>query len=155
MGAEDRVRELGLDLAQAAAPVANYVPAVAAGNLLFLSGQLPANADGGRPDGKVGIDFPVEEAYQMARQTATGLLARLRAEIGNLDRVKRVVKVTGYVNAPPDFKQHPQVVNGASDLFVEVFGDRGKHARAAVGVASLPFGAPLEIEMIVEIEGNV
>ncbi len=142
MSAEDKAKELGLDLGGAAAPIANYVPAVRTGNLIFVSGQLPTRPDGSRPTGKLGAEISVEDGYEAARLATVALLARVRAEAGSLDRVKRVVKVTGYVNATPDFTQHPQVVNGASDLLAEVFGDAGRHARAAVGVGSLPLGVP-------------
>jgi enamine deaminase RidA (YjgF/YER057c/UK114 family) len=155
MTAEDKVRELGLDLSRPATPVANYVPAVRTGNLVFLSGHVsPAGADGSRPAGKVGAEFDVDQAYQIARTVAVAMLASLRAEIGSLDRVSRIVKVLGMVNATAGFTQHPRVVNGASDLFVEVFGEAiGKHARSAVGVGSLPANVPIEIEMVVEVEG--
>ncbi len=155
MTAEDKVRELGLDLSRPATPLANYVPAVRTGNLVFLSGHVPpARADGSRPAGKVGAEVNVDQAYQLARTVAVAMLGSLRAEIGSLDRVRRIVKVLGMVNATADFTQHPRVVNGASDLLVEVFGEAiGKHARSAVGVASLPADVPVEIEMVVEIEG--
>ncbi len=154
MSAEDKVRELGLDLTRPATPVANYVPTVRTGNLVFTSGHVPPPLpDGSRPTGKVGTDLNVDQGYQIARVVAIAMLASLRAELGSLDRVKRVVKVLGMVNTAPDFTQHPRVVNGASDLFVEVFGeDIGKHARSAIGVASLPSNVPLEIEMVVEVE---
>ena len=152
MSAEEKAKQLGLDLGGATPPVANYVPTVRTGNLIFVSGQLPTRPDGSRPTGKLGAEISVEEGYEAARLATIGLLARVRAETGSLDRVKRVVKVTGYVNATPDFTQHPQVINGASDLFFEVFGDAGRHARAAVGVGSLPLGAPVEVELIVEVE---
>ncbi len=153
MTAEERARELGLDLAAQPRPVANYVPAARAGDLLYLSGHIPApDANGRRPSGKVGIDLSVEEAYQIAREVAVALISTVRAELGSLDRVRRVVKVVGMVNAGPDFSQQPQVINGASDLLVEVFGDRGRHARSAVGVASLPLDVPVEIEMVVQVE---
>lgn len=153
MTAEERVTELGLNLTSGAAPVANYVMAVQTGNLVFLSGQLPTLPDGSRQRGKVGVEFSTDEAYQSARLATIGLLSRLKEAIGSLDRVTRVVKVTGYVNALPDFDQQPQVINGASDLLVEVFGEAGRHARAAVGAGSLPLGAPVEVEMIVEVSG--
>jgi len=153
MTAEEKIAELGLNLGSGPAPVANYVPAVQTGNLVFLSGQLPTKPDGSRVIGKLGADLEVQAGYDAARLCATGLLARLRDEIGSLDRVVRVVKVNGYVNSTPDFGQQPQVVNGASDLLVEVFGDAGRHARAAVSAGSLPLGAAVEVEMIVEISG--
>jgi enamine deaminase RidA (YjgF/YER057c/UK114 family) len=152
MTAEERVQELGLDLALPPAPLANYIPAVQTGNLVFLSGQVPVLPDGTRLRGKVGAELDVDEAKQAARLCATGLLARLRAHVGSLDRVHRVVKVTGFVNAVPDFEQQPMVINGASDLFVEVFGENGRHARSAVGVGSLPFNVPVEVEAIFEVE---
>jgi enamine deaminase RidA (YjgF/YER057c/UK114 family) len=154
VSAEERARQLGLDLSRPATPVANYVPAVRVGDLVFLSGHVPPPApDGSRPAGKLGAEFDVDQGYQIARSVAVALLASLRAEIGSLDRVRRVVKVLGMVNATPDFGQHPRVINGASDLLVEVFGETaGKHARSAVGVGSLPSGVPVEIEMIVEVE---
>jgi enamine deaminase RidA (YjgF/YER057c/UK114 family) len=154
MSAEERARHLGLDLGRPPSPVANYVPAVRAGNLVFLSGHVPpAGEDGTRPQGKVGAEFDVEAAYQVARAVAVSMLASLRAEIGSLDRVRRVVKVTGLVNASESFTQHPQVINGASDLLVEVFGPEiGKHARTAAGAGSLPANVPVEIDMVVEVE---
>ena len=134
------------------APVANYVNAVRTGNLLYLAGKGPrADAKGVRPVGKVGRDFTAEQAYQHARSVGMDLLAVMRAERGSLDRVKRVVKVLGMVNAVPEFTDHPKVINGCSDLFVEVLGEAGKHARSAVGMGSLPMGIPVEIEGIVEV----
>ena len=153
MTAEERVAELGLDLTAAPAPLANYVTAVRSGNQVFISGQLPVLPDGSRMRGKVGVDLTVEEGYQAARLSAVALLARLRQAVGSLDKVVRIVKLNGYVNAPADFEQQPAVINGASDLLVEVFVEAGRHARAAVGVASLPLNAPVEVEMIVEVEG--
>ena len=152
MGAEDRVNELGLDLSQAAAPVANYVPAVTTGKLVFLSGKGPTQADGTMLRGKVGSDLDVDQAYQAARLVGIQLLAGLRQHIGSLDGVNRVVKLLGMVNAEPDFEDHPKVVNGCSDLLVSVFGDSGMHARSAVGMGSLPDQIPVEIEMIVELK---
>jgi enamine deaminase RidA (YjgF/YER057c/UK114 family) len=155
MTAEENARQLGLDLTRPATPVANYVPTVRTGNLVFLSGHVPPpGPDGSRPAGKVGADFDVDDAYRIARGVAAAMLASLRAEIGSLDKVRRVVKVLGMVNATPEFTQHPRVVNGASDLLVEVFGEAiGKHARSAVGVGSLPSNVPVEIEMVVEVAG--
>jgi enamine deaminase RidA (YjgF/YER057c/UK114 family) len=127
--------------------VANYVNAVRTGNLLYLAGKGPA----GSPPGIVGKDFTIEQAYQHARSTGLALLAVMRDELGSLDRVKRVVKVLGMVNAVPGFGDQPKVINGCSDLFVEVFGERGKHARSAVGMGSLPNNIPVEIEVIVEV----
>jgi enamine deaminase RidA (YjgF/YER057c/UK114 family) len=153
MSAEQRLRELKIDLGNVSAPVANYVNAVRTGNLLFLSGKGPrAGADGKRPRGKVGREYTIEQAYEHARTVGLDLLAVMRTELGSLDKVKRVVKVLGMVNSVPEFEDPPKVINGCSDLFVEVFGERGRHARSAVGMAALPMGIPVEIECIVEVE---
>ena len=153
MSAEKRLKALKIDLGTVSAPVANYVNAVQTGNLLFLAGKGPRpGADGKRPKGKVGREYTVEQAYQQARTVGLDLLAVMKSELGSLDRVKRVVKVLGMVNAVPEFEDPPKVINGCSDLFVEVFGDRGRHARSAVGMAALPAGIPVEIECIVEVE---
>src|SRR4051794_26492736 len=151
MTAEDRVRELGLNLAVAPAPSANYVPWVQTGNLLFLAGLLPSNPDGSRLRGKLGADMNTQTGYAAARLAAIGQLARLRAAAGSLDRITRIVKVNGFVNSTPDFEEQPLVVNGASDLFVEVFGDAGRHARTAVSAGALPLGGCVEIELIAEV----
>lgn len=147
-----RLAALGIELPKPAAPVANYVRTVRSGNLVFTSGHGPRRADGSLVTGKLGRDLTVEQGYEAARLTAIALLASLEQEVGDLSRVRRVVKVTGMVNSDPGFTDQPSVVNGCSDLLVEVFGDRGRHARAAVGMASLPMGIAVEIEMIVEIE---
>jgi len=153
MSAEKRLKALGIELGPVSAPVANYVNAVRAGNLLFLSGKGPRpDANGVRPSGKVGREYTAEQAYQHARTVGLDLLAVMRAELGSLDRVKRVVKLLGMVNAVPDFTDHPKVINGCSDLLVEVLGERGRHARSAVGMGSLPMGIPVEIEAVVEAE---
>lgn len=152
MSAEKKLKELGIDLGQVSSPVANYVNAVRTGNLLFLSGKGPRAVNGARPKGKVGREYTVEQGYQHARTVGLDLLAVMRSELGSLDRVKRVVKVLGMVNATPEFEDQPKVINGCSDLFVEVLGERGKHARSAVGMGSLPMGIPVEIECIVEVE---
>lgn len=151
MSAEARLKRLGIRLPQLTAPVANYVNAVRTGNLLFLAGKGPAAVDGLRPQGKVGREFTTEQGYKFARSTGLALLAVMKAELGNLDRVRRVVKVLGMVNAGPEFHDQPKVINGCSDLFVEVFGEAGRHARSAVGMGSLPNGIPVEIEAIVEV----
>lgn len=148
--ADAKALELGLDLT-ANPPVANYVPAVRTGNLVFLSGHGPFQ-DGQLIRGKLGDDLDVDAGYQAARAVMVQLLASLRAEIGSLDRVSRVVKLLCMVNCTPDFLEHPGVANGASDLLVELFGETGRHARSAVGMQSLPLGMAVEIEMIVEIE---
>jgi enamine deaminase RidA (YjgF/YER057c/UK114 family) len=152
MSAEEKVRELGLSLEAAGPPAGNYVPSVRTGNLVYISGQLPVRPDGTRPTGRLGDGVSIEEGYAAARLSGVALIARLRGELGSLDRVRRIVKVTGFVNATPDFTQHAQVINGASDLLAEVFGDAGKHARAAVGMSSLPAGCPVEVELIAEVE---
>jgi len=153
MSAEQRLKELGIDLGTVSAPVTNYVNAVRTGNLLFLAGKGPRpGKDGQRPKGKVGREFTVEQGYQHARSVGLDLIAVMRAELGSLDKVKRIVKVLGMVNAVPEFEDQPKVINGCSDLFVQVFGERGKHARSAVGMGSLPMGIPVEIECIVEVE---
>ena len=155
MSAERKLKELKIDLGTVSAPVANYVNAVRTGNLLYLAGKGPRpGADGKRPKGKVGRDYTVEEAYRHARTVGLDLLAVMRAELGSLDKVKRVVKVLGMVNATPEFEDQPKVINGCSDLFVQVLGEKGKHARSAVGMGSLPMGIPVEIEVIVEVEGG-
>jgi enamine deaminase RidA (YjgF/YER057c/UK114 family) len=152
MSAERKLKELGIELATPTNPVANYVNAVRTGNLLFLAGKGPRDKHGNQASGKVGRDFTVEQAYEQARLVGLDLLAVMRAELGSLDKVKRVVKVLGMVNAMPDFADHPKVINGCSDLFVQVLGERGKHARSAVGMGSLPHQIPVEIECIVEVE---
>lgn len=149
---EARLQELGIELPEVGEPVANYVPAVRTGNLVFCSGNGPKLPDGTWMTGKLGADMTIDEGYEAARLTGIHLLAALKSEIKDLNKVKRIVKVLGMVNAAPDFTEHPKVVNGFSDLMVEVFGDKGKHARAAVGMGSLPFNIPCEIEMIVEVE---
>jgi enamine deaminase RidA (YjgF/YER057c/UK114 family) len=149
--AEARLKEKNIVLPAASAPVANYVGAVQVGNLLFVSGHTPGPQ--WEPKGKVGKDLTVEQGYQAARQTGLNLLATVRASLGSLDRVKRVVKTLGMVNSADGFGDQPKVVNGFSDLMVEVFGDpNGKHARSAVGMAGLPFNAPVEVEVILEVD---
>ena len=150
--AEDKLKELNITLPPSSPPQANYVNAVTTGNLVFLAGKGPRLEDGTYITGKVGQDLTQEEGYEAARIVGINQLAALKAEIGNLDRVKRIVKVLGMVNATPDFTNQPEVINGFSDLMFEVFGQKGKHARAAVGMGSLPRGIAVEIEMIVEIE---
>ena len=153
MSAEKKLKELGVDLGTVSQPIANYVNAVRTGNLLFLAGKGPrADKSGRRPQGKVGREDTSEQGYPHARSVGLDLLAVMRAELGSLDKVRRVVKVLGMVNAVPEFQDHPKVINGCSDLFVEVLGERGKHARSAVGMGSLPMGIPVEIECIVEVE---
>ncbi|SEJ45793.1 Enamine deaminase RidA, house cleaning of reactive enamine intermediates, YjgF/YER057c/UK114 family [Cyclobacterium xiamenense] len=151
---ETRLAEMGITLAEPAAPTANFVLAVQTGNLIFLSGHGPMQENGEYMSGKVGEELDLTQAAAAARLTGISLLTSLKAQIGSLNRVKRIVKVLGMVNAVPDFTQHPQVMNGFSDFMVEVFGEKGKHARSAVGMGSLPFNIPVEIEMIVELHGE-
>lgn len=150
--AESRLEQLGIQLAEPGEPIANYVKAVTTGNLVFVSGHGPRKPEGGWVIGKLGAELTLEDGYAAARLTAIDMLSSLKAEIGELDRVRRIVKVSGMVNADPAFTDHPKVINGCSDLLVEVFGDRGRHARAAVGMSSLPLGIAVEIEMVVEID---
>ena len=147
-----KLKELGIVLAPPTAPIANYVNADRTGNLLFLAGKGPLPKDGKDVVGRLGKDMTVDEGYQAARSVAIAHLAVLQHELGDLKRVRRIVKVLGMVNSDPAFTQQPAVVNGYSDLMVAVFGDRGKHARSAVGMATLPGGIPVEVEVIVEIE---
>lgn len=146
-----KLNELGIVLPTPGAPVANYVNAVQTGNLLFLSGKGPLQQDGKDVVGRLGQDMTVDQGYQAARSVAVAHLAVLKKELGDLKRVTRIVKVLGMVNSDPAFIQQPAVINGYSDLMVAVFGDRGKHARSAVGMAALPSGIPVEVEVIVEI----
>jgi enamine deaminase RidA (YjgF/YER057c/UK114 family) len=149
---ESRLQELGITLPDSPAPVANYVPVVRTGNLIYLSGVGPtAKSDGSEYKGKLGDSVSVDEGYDAARLTAVNLIARLKGYLGNLDRVTQIVKLLSMVNATPDFTEPPAVSNGCSDLLVEVFGERGRHARSAIGVATLPGGMPIEIELIAEI----
>ena len=150
---DDKLKQMGLTLPEAPDPIANYVPAVRTGNLLFLSGLGPRSGPGGTDlVGKLGTDLTVEQGYEAARQTGINILARLKGALGDLDRVKRIVKVLAMVNAAPGFTRPPDVANGCSDLLVEVFGERGRHARSAVGMNALPNNIPVEIEIIVEVE---
>jgi enamine deaminase RidA (YjgF/YER057c/UK114 family) len=151
MSAEARLKQLGLVLPRVPSPVANYLPYRIAGNLLFLAGQGPRDDKGNTLSGKVGVDITVDEGYKRARQIGLQLLSTMRTALGSLDRVDTVLKMLVMVNAPPDFKDQPKVANGMSDLFVEVFGENGKHARSAVGMGSLPMQISVEIEGIVSI----
>jgi enamine deaminase RidA (YjgF/YER057c/UK114 family) len=152
MSAEARLKDKGITLPPPPAPMANYVTAVQVGNLLFLAGHGPIRQDGkSMARGKLGRDLTVEQGYQVAREVGLNLLATTRAHLGSLDRVTRVVKVLGMVASAEGFGEQPRVMNGFSDLMVEVFGDAGKHARSAVGMAELPMGIPVEIEMILEV----
>lgn len=152
MKIEKRLEELGIELPPPATPVANYVTTVQTGNLVFTSGHGPGTGEGKIYKSQLGTDASIDDGYASARQVALGLISTLKHALGDLDRIKRVVKVVGFINSSADFTDQPAVLNGASDLFVEVFGDKGKHARSAVGMVQLPGGIPVEIEMIVEIE---
>ncbi|TMJ08375.1 MAG: RidA family protein [Bacillati bacterium ANGP1] len=152
MPADARLKELKIQLPPLPKPGGTYVHAVRTGNLLFLAGKGPQNPDGSVPKGKVGRDVSLDEANRHARSVGLVLLAVMKDALGSLDRVKRVVKVLGMVNAVPEFGDQPKVINGCSDLFVEVFGEKGQHARSAVGMGSLPNGITVEIEAIVEVE---
>ncbi len=149
---EKRLKELGITLKPPGKPIANFVTAVTVGKLVFLSGHGPVQENGEYMKGKVGADLDLAQAKEAARLTGISLLGALKSHIGDLNKVKRFVKVLGMVNAVPTFDQHPQVINGFSDLMVDVFGDNGKHARSAVGMGSLPMNIPVEIEMIVELK---
>ena len=148
---ESKLEELNITLPAPPSPVANYVNGVRTGNLIFLAGKGPRYADGTEITGKVGQDVSIEKGYEGARLTAINQLAVLKDMLGNLNKVKRIVKVLGMVNSDPTFIEQPKVINGFSDLMVEVFGEKGRHARAAVGVASLPRGQAVEIELVVEV----
>jgi enamine deaminase RidA (YjgF/YER057c/UK114 family) len=153
MKIEQRLKELNITLPKVGNPLGNYVHAKRVGNLLYLSGKGPESADGSMPRVKMGVGMSIEEGYRHARQVGLVLIAAIKGALGgDLDRVDGIVKVLGMVNAAPDFEDHPKVVNGCSDLFVEVFGDAGRHARSAVGMSSLPAGIPVEIEVIVAIK---
>ena len=148
---EARLESLGLVLPPAAAPAGNYVPTVLSGSLLFVSGQLPLRDGKPAHFGALGRDITLDIGSAAARLCGLNIIAQARATLGDLDRVTRIVKLTGYVNSSADFTDQPKVLNGASDLMVEIFGDKGVHARAAVGVAALPLGVPVEVEAIIEI----
>lgn len=149
---EQKLQSLGIVLPAPTNPVANYVKFVRTGNLIFLSGHGPANADGKYTTGKLGKELSIEEGYNAAKLTGINLLSTLKAAVGDLSKVKRIVKVLGMVNNTEQFTDQPKVINGFSDLMVAIFGDKGKHARSAVGMASLPMNMAVEIEMIVEVE---
>jgi enamine deaminase RidA (YjgF/YER057c/UK114 family) len=150
---EARLAELGITLPEAPNPVANYVPYAISGNLLFISGQIAKGADGKIVAGALGQDVTVETGQQAARLCALNILAQAKAALGDLDRIVQVVRLTGFVNATSAFTDHPKVVNGASDLMVEVLGDKGRHTRAAVGVSSLPLGSAVEVDATIAIAG--
>jgi enamine deaminase RidA (YjgF/YER057c/UK114 family) len=148
---EQRLKKLGVELPKPATPVANYIGAVVAGNLLVVSGQLPIGPDGIAVKGKLGANVTEAQGKEAARLCAINILAQAQAALGDLSRIKRCIRLGGFVNAVPDYQTIPQVINGASDLMVEALGDAGKHARYAIGVAQLPLDAPVEVEAMFEI----
>jgi len=149
---ETRLKELGIELPPVAKPVASYVPAVQVGQWVYISGQLPFKDGKLAKTGKVGKEVSLDEAYEEAKKCAVNCLSALRSVIGSLEKVERIVKVTGFVASAPGFNDQPKVINGASDLLGQVFGEVGRHARAAVGVSELPLDAPCEVEMVVLIK---
>ncbi len=154
MSVEDKLKELGLALPEAPKPVAAYIPAKRVGDLVFISGQIPLKDGKIAYQGKVGAERTQQEGYEAARLCALNALAAVKALVGSLDAVEEIVQVRGYVNCTPDFGNHPEVINGASELLVELFGERGQHARAAVGVSGLPRDATVELEMVVRVRGE-
>ena len=152
MSAEQRLRELGITLPSGSAPAANYANAVRTGNLVFIAGKAPLPENGALPKGRLGREFSAEDGYRFARSAAIDLIAVMRSELGTLDRVARVVEVQGFLNATPEFEDHAKVLNGCSDLLVEVFGDRGVHARSVFGASSLRSGLPLVLKAVIEVE---
>ncbi|MDQ8699712.1 RidA family protein [Hyphomicrobium sp. LHD-15] len=150
---EARIAELGLTLPAAPNPVANYVPFLVSGNLLYISGQISKAADGSIVTGALGRDVDIEQGQAAARLCALNILAQAKSALGSLERIGQVLKLTGFVNATADFADHPKVVNGASDLMVDVLGDKGRHTRAAVGVSGLPLNSAVEVDAIIAIAG--
>jgi enamine deaminase RidA (YjgF/YER057c/UK114 family) len=148
---EQRLEELGISLPTGSAPAANYTNAVFTGNLLFISGKAPLPEDGKLPKGKLGREFSAEQGYRFARSAAIDLIAVMKVELGSLNRVTRIVEIQGFLNATEDFEDHPQVLNGCSDLLVEVFGEKGIHARSVVGANSLRAGVPLVLKAVIEV----
>ena len=149
--AEDRLKELGIEIPEVQAPLGAYVPAVISEQLIFISGQLPMTGGELSVKGKVGAELSVEQGMEAARRASINSIAALKSELGDLDRVQRIVKITGYIASAPGFNQQANVMNGASDLFFQAFGEAGRHARVAVGVSELPLDAPVEIEVIARI----
>jgi enamine deaminase RidA (YjgF/YER057c/UK114 family) len=154
MTVEERLEEMGLKLPEAPKPVAAYIPTKRVGDLVFVSGQLPLREGKLAYTGKVGAERSVEEGYEAAKLCALNALAALKAALGSLDEIEEIVQVRGFVNCTPEFHDHPEVINGASEMLVELFGERGRHARAAVGVASLPKDATVEVELIVRVRSS-
>ena len=152
MSAEQRIKDLGLELLAASAPAGNYAPAVQSGDLLFLSGKAPLPIDGKLPKGRLGHEYSAEEGYALARSACIDLIAVIRSHLGSLDRVARIVELHGSLNAVPEFEDHARVLDGASDLLVEVFGTAGVHARSVIGVSSLRKGLPLTLKATVQVK---
>jgi enamine deaminase RidA (YjgF/YER057c/UK114 family) len=152
MSIEEKLKSMGIELNTPPTPVANYIPVQQTGNLIYLSGQGPRDESGNFITGKVGSEISAEEAYELSKNTAINLISAMKAYLGSLDKVVKIVKVFGMVNAEQNFIDHPKVINGCSDFFVEVFGEKGRHARSAVGMGSLPNNMAVEIEIIVEVE---
>jgi enamine deaminase RidA (YjgF/YER057c/UK114 family) len=151
---EQRLEELGISLPPGSAPAANYTNAVFTGNLLFISGKAPLPENGKLPKGKLGREFSAEDGYRFARSAAIDLIAVMKVELGSLDRVARIVEIQGFLNATEDFEDHPQVLNGCSDLLMEVFGEKGIHARSVVGANSLRAGLPLILKAVIEVSAG-
>ena len=151
MSADQRLKELGITLPSGSAPAANYANAVRTGNLLFIAGKAPLPENGQLPKGRLGREFTSEDGYRYARSAALDLVAVMRAELGSLDRVARVVEVQGFLNATAEFEDHAKVLNGCSDLLVEIFGERGIHARSVLGASSLRGGLPVILKAVVEV----
>lgn len=149
---EERLAKLNIELPKLSEPMASYVHYVRVGNLLYLSGKGPQNAAGEYTKGKLGKDLTIEQGYEAARLTAVNQLTVLKQALGDLSKVKRIVKVNGFVNSEPNFYDHPKVINGFSDLMIQVFGEKGRHARTSLGVAALPVNMAVEIEVVVEVE---
>ena len=147
---EDRLKQLGITLPTPPKPAGSYIPVVTSGNLAFVSGQIPMQDGKVLYTGKVPTEKSIEDAHAAAKLCAINLLAQLKANLGNLDRITKILRVSGFVNSTPEFTEQPKIINAASDLFFEIFGEKGKHSRIAVGVSSLPLGSTVEIDMIVE-----
>lgn len=154
MTAEQRLKDLGLELPAGSAPAGNYATAVRSGNLLFLSGKAPLPVDGVMPKGRLGREYTADEGYALARSACTDLIAAMRKALGSLDRVAQVVELQGSLNTTPEFEDHARVLDGASDLLAAVFGPAGVHARSVIGVASLRKGVPLTIKAVVEVKSD-
>ncbi len=148
---EEKIREIGIMLPIPPKPVGSYIPVVRTGNLVFVSGQIPTSDGKILYSGKVTKDLSIEDAQKAARLCVVNALAQLKSELGNLDKISKIVRVSGFVNSPPEFTEQPKVINGASDLLFEIFGKKGQHARIAVGVSSLPLNSAVEVDLIVEI----